>query len=325
MCYGDKLTAAGRGVSSLLAWGRAAHLPRRKKRGLACRGYLVALVCVFEISTCHQLNQTKVFFLAIPLHLGWLPNFDCLGELLIEPVDAQCLVDDFFQTCNKMVTIADMSYNLFKTKHMSLSMNHIIFLMILHNLTYSYFKDDDSFTWEINQFDYQHPRSYQQVVQESDVKALACKCHGNSPVYVSSSYKECLVNATIQERHCELNAHTCTRETLPLGGTRGPFVALVWHVPLQRFFIGLVASVSNIGCIKPVFDTSLNIIMKSSVSLINGRSFIEPSTLQKKKNLLNCLQSTCQLATMQSQAVIVQTEIKSTNIQQKQMFAAINP
>ncbi|KNZ57580.1 hypothetical protein VP01_2124g2 [Puccinia sorghi] len=62
---------------------------------------------------------------------------------------------------HKMVTIADMSYHHFNTKHKSLRMTHIIFLMILHNkqgffsslnedLTYSYWKDDNSLTWAIN-------------------------------------------------------------------------------------------------------------------------------------------------------------------------------
>ncbi|KNZ64599.1 hypothetical protein VP01_1010g4 [Puccinia sorghi] len=109
------------------------------------------------------------------------------------PFDAEWfLVDYFFQSfyphsqCDhnikneyqghKMVTIADMSYDHLKTKHKSLSMNHIIFLLILHNLTDSYLKDDNRLTWEIHQFNLtchectsdQNPRSYQQ-------------CHGNSP------------------------------------------------------------------------------------------------------------------------------------------------
>ncbi|KNZ57987.1 hypothetical protein VP01_2020g3 [Puccinia sorghi] len=56
-------------------------------------------------------------------------------------------------------------------------------------MTYSYWKYDKIWTWAINQVYFQpdlkcnsdqHPRSYQQVIQGSDVKALACKCHGKS-------------------------------------------------------------------------------------------------------------------------------------------------
>ncbi|KNZ45569.1 putative signal peptide protein [Puccinia sorghi] len=55
-----------------------------------------------------------------------LPHFR-----VVEPVDAEwCLVD----ACSHSSNGLNMSYDHFKTKHKSLSMNHIIFIMIFHSL-----------------------------------------------------------------------------------------------------------------------------------------------------------------------------------------------
>ncbi|KNZ53593.1 hypothetical protein VP01_3193g1 [Puccinia sorghi] len=85
-----------------------------------------------------------------------LPQLGLSG--VIEPIDSEWCLQGFYpySHCNhnikkeyqghKMVTIADMSYDHFKTRHTSLGMNHNIFILILYIL------DDNGLTWAIHQF-----------------------------------------------------------------------------------------------------------------------------------------------------------------------------
>ncbi|KNZ51827.1 hypothetical protein VP01_3793g1 [Puccinia sorghi] len=124
--------------------------------------------------------------------IGLQSIFVWVDSGVIEPFDAEwCLVDDSFQSsyphsqCNpnikkeyqvhKMVTIADMVCDHFKTKNKFLRMNHIIFLMILHSLLLIIYL-------EINtSYKKPHPEFDLTFIQEIDVKALASGCHGNIP------------------------------------------------------------------------------------------------------------------------------------------------
>ncbi|KNZ64430.1 hypothetical protein VP01_102g1 [Puccinia sorghi] len=200
---------------NIKAWGRVEarvahliHLLRRKRRELACKGYLVGLPsssALFLIQLSHCSNIMKC---TIKKSFGWLTNFywwSCRAESglsgVIETIDAEwCLLDYCFHSFysysqynhnikkeysgHKMMTIANMSYDHFKTEHKSLSVNHNIFIWILYILLE--FKYNFKTNWMITALLGQYIR----FIVELDIKtsnfmlsyySRTCKCHGNSP------------------------------------------------------------------------------------------------------------------------------------------------
>ncbi|KNZ51302.1 putative signal peptide protein [Puccinia sorghi] len=136
---------------------RSGSSSKEKKRGLACGGYLVGLPSfrflkdpsatdspkpsfyfIFKLCHCSRVRELH--------HKVWLATKFLLfgGFVNHEPADAEwCLMDDCFYPHSHS---DHNKKNNIKKKNKSLSMNHIIFIMILHNLNYSYWKNDNSLT-----------------------------------------------------------------------------------------------------------------------------------------------------------------------------------
>ncbi|KNZ59199.1 hypothetical protein VP01_1785g1 [Puccinia sorghi] len=165
--YGEKMPAVGRGVSSLSfkkTSGSGSSSKKEKDR--------IGLQRIFEIHPplnqgpiffhlSHWINIMNFTIWLLEIQAAklnqvintyakvWLATKYCIFWESC-PFDTEwCLVDDCFHKSvyshyqydhnikkqypgHKMVTIADMSYYHLKKKHKSLSMNHFIFLMILH-------------------------------------------------------------------------------------------------------------------------------------------------------------------------------------------------
>ncbi|KNZ61950.1 putative signal peptide protein [Puccinia sorghi] len=158
----------------MVACGRVAvgvaHIPRRKRRGLACRGYLFGLPdfsvggFLTDPPTTNSPNQ-RLYFLK-KFHCSNIMN--CTIMLVeIQAAELNQVIKKYakFGLATKSLSfgrffcIADMSYEKFKTKNNSLSINHILFIMNLDTKDMQGFFSRLIFELEINTTSYNqlHP------------------------------------------------------------------------------------------------------------------------------------------------------------------------
>ncbi|KNZ53737.1 hypothetical protein VP01_314g3 [Puccinia sorghi] len=144
VCHGDKIPAVGRGFSSLQAWGEVAvgvsHLPRSKDRSLSCRGYLVGLpsssVCVV-LGGC--LRDPPTTNLPKPrFYFFQLSHWINIMNFKVSSVDIQ--VSELNKSCGGFVKLLLLGFSeLIDPVNVACDLRH-----------------------------------YPQIIQESDMKALAC-------------------------------------------------------------------------------------------------------------------------------------------------------